>query len=70
MSPVYCKSRVLPRPIILGNCQQEPSAGIRPRRTNISENIALFEAILMSQDSAMPIPNPMADPFTAAIEGF
>ena len=69
-SPVYCGSIVLPRPIILGSCQQEPSAGISTRRIKVSDIRAFSEAGRMSQDSAIPIPRPMACPLTAAMEGF
>ena len=60
LSPVYCRINVLLMPIMRGNCQHEPSAGMRPRLMNVSEKRAFSDATRMSHDSAMPMPSPIA----------
>ena len=53
-----------------GNCQQDPSPGTSPMRTNASANSAFSDAMRMSHESASPRPTPIAWPFTAAMVGF
>ena len=70
LRPVSIISKAAFLPICRLSRWTPPAAAKKPTFTSGNANFAFSDAMIISHDSAVSIPPPIAKPFTAAIIGF